>query len=419
MLTGALETAFSVSGFIYHFPLGISDFVAETLGAIEIAASLFFFSRVLEAKQSWLWRAVLFIALLDPLNVVFYILRVISPATSTSLRIFFDLPIATYIVVLLCGRAIDGSRNARLLFVPTVLLYGTRILGGALLLAFQLGWRSPMLPLISQWNVVQTPFPIQLQAFVQIIFIAALLVFLIRRFAASRAKEERYASDIEAARTLQSVLIPETVPDIPNLEIGTAYHPAQEVGGDFYQIFTLPGTTHSFQSDTLIVLGDVAGKGLPAAMTVSMLVGALRSLIETTSSPAEILAGLNRRLVGRGSGFTTCLVMRVSPSGHLILSNAGHLFPYLNGQELVGPAALPLGLEANAVYSEQSSQLAHGDRLTLLTDGVPEATNHRELFGFERTATLSSSPAEIIAEAALRFGQADDITVISLVAMHP
>jgi serine phosphatase RsbU (regulator of sigma subunit) len=70
------------------------------------------------------------------------------------------------------------------------------------------------------------------------------------------------------------------------------------------------------------------------------------------------------------------------------------------------------------VFCEQSFQLANGDRLTPRTDGVPEATNHRELFGFERTAILSSSPANTIAEAALRFGQADDITVISVVAMH-
>jgi serine phosphatase RsbU (regulator of sigma subunit) len=68
------------------------------------------------------------------------------------------------------------------------------------------------------------------------------------------------------------------------------------------------------------------------------------------------------------------------------------------------------------VFSEQSGRLAKGDRLTLLTDGVPEATNHHELFGFERTSNLSCAPAKTIAEAALRFGQADDITVISVVA---
>lgn len=416
LLTGALQATLTISSFILHFPAGIGDFLAEAIGAAGVGASLFFFSRVLEARRSWIWRAVLLVALLDPLNVVFYVLRLISPATSTSLRVLFDVPIVTYIVVLLCRRAISGNRNARLLFVPTILLYGSGMLGGALLLAFQLGFRSRTLTSVNQWNVVEHPFPVQLQAFVQLIFIVALLAFLIRRFAASRAKEERYTADIEAARSLQSVLIPEARPSTPNFNIGTAYHPAQEVGGDFYQILLVPGRRANSQPDTLIVIGDVAGKGLPAAMTVSLLVGALHSLIETASSPGEILAGLNRRLVSRGSGFTTCLVLRLSPSGNLILANAGHPAPYHNGQELVSPPALPLGLDPTAVFSEQSFQLAKGDRLTLVTDGVPEATNHGELFGFERTSALSCSSAGTIAEAALRFGQADDITVISVVA---
>lgn len=77
---------------------------------------------------------------------------------------------------------------------------------------------------------------------------------------------------------------------------------------------------------------------------------------------------------------------------------------------------LPLGLDPSLKFSEQQFQLAPGDRLTLLTDGIPEATHQGELFGFERTAMLSSSPAGIIAEAALKSGQADDITVISMVA---
>jgi len=171
-------------------------------------------------------------------------------------------------------------------------------------------------------------------------------------------------------------------------------------------------------SDTLIVLGDVAGKGLPAAMTVSLLVGSLRSLLETTGSPAEILAGLNRRLVGRGSGFTTCLAVLLSSSGTLTIANAGHLAPYRNGKELTITPALPLGFDSDTAFSEDTFRLECGDHITLLTDGIPEATRHHELFGFERTADLSSYPATDIANAALEFGQSDDITVISIVVRH-
>ncbi len=415
LLANALQAALAVTNFILHFPMGLGDILAEVIGALGVAASLLFFSRVLQASRTWLWRSVLLIALLDPLNVLLYLFRITSPAASTSLRVLFDLPIMAYIVVLLFRRALAGGRDARLLLVPTVLLYGTAILGGLILFMFQLGWRWPVLASVNQWNVFESPFPVPLQVFVQLIFVVALLAFLIRRFARSRAQEERYSTDLEAARTLQQVLIPETLPSIPGLTISTAYHPAQEVGGDFYQILPLPVTTANAQRETLIIIGDVAGKGLPAAMTVSMLVGALRSIVETTRSPAEILAGLNRRLVGRGSGFTTCLAIHISSSGNMILANAGHLAPYRNGQEILTSPALPLGLDPSAVFAEETCQLAHGDRLTLLTDGVPEASSHKELFGFERTARISASSAGTIAEAALQFGQADDITVLSIV----
>jgi phosphoserine phosphatase RsbU/P len=415
LFANALLAALKVSDFFLNFPLGLSDFFAELFGAIGVSASLLFFSRVLEARRTLLWRAVLLIALLDPLNVALYLLRFTSAATSTSLRILFDLPIAIYIVALLFNRALTGSRNARLLFLPTILVYGTAILGGLVLLSFQLGWHPNAVVSISQWTIVQSPFPVQLSAFVQLIFIVALLAFLIRRFAKSRAQEERFTADLEAARTLQQVLIPGTAPVIPGLEIHAAYHPAQEVGGDFYQILPLGVTLPNTRPDILIVLGDVAGKGLLAAMTVSLLVGALRTLADATSSPAEILTGLNRRLLGGGSGFTTCVALHLSPSGTLTLANAGHLNPYRNGQELVTVPALPLGLDPEAAFSEQTLQIFPGDRLTLMTDGVPEAsTSRKELFGFDRTREISIESAEQIAAAAKSFGQQDDITVLTV-----
>jgi serine phosphatase RsbU (regulator of sigma subunit) len=108
------------------------------------------------------------------------------------------------------------------------------------------------------------------------------------------------------------------------------------------------------------------------------------------------------------------VVLRLSSSGTLTLSNAGHLAPYHNGIELATEAALPLGITADTEFPEQTLQLVPGDLLTLITDGVPEATQHRELFGFERTAALSIQPAHVIANTAIGFGQADDITVLSV-----
>ena len=248
LLANALQSALAITDFILRFPLGIHDFLSEVIGAIGITASLLFFSRILGWRRTLIWKIVLIIAVLDPLNVLLFVFGWTSPATSTTLRIVFELPIDIYIVVMLCRHALAGNRNARLLFAPTILSYGTAILGGALLLFFQLGWAIQAVIAINRWSVTETPFPVSFQVFVQLIFVVALLAFLIRRFAAARAQEERLTADLEAARSIQQVLIPESAPSIPNLQIDCAYHPAQEVGGDFYQI--LPSAFISSRQST-------------------------------------------------------------------------------------------------------------------------------------------------------------------------
>jgi serine phosphatase RsbU (regulator of sigma subunit) len=164
------------------------------------------------------------------------------------------------------------------------------------------------------------------------------------------------------------------------------------------------------------VIGDVSGKGMPAAMTVSLLVGTVRTLAHYTQSPGEILTAMNVRMLGRSQGgFTTCLILRADVGGKLTVANAGHLAPYKNGKELKVENGLPLGLDAAAVYTETTYELAENERLTLVTDGVVEARGKTgELFGFDRAAALSTEAAEDIAHAAETFGQDDDITVLTL-----
>jgi serine phosphatase RsbU (regulator of sigma subunit) len=166
------------------------------------------------------------------------------------------------------------------------------------------------------------------------------------------------------------------------------------------------------------VLGDVSGKGLKAAMTVSLLVGTARTLAEQSSDPAWILAGLNRRLEGRmQNGFVTCLVLRLEPSGKCVAANAGHLPPFLNHDEMQLPAALPLGVVSDGSYENVAFTMAPGDHLTLYTDGLVEARNAaRELFGFDRVRNLiaANPDAQTASEAAVAFGQDDDITVLTV-----
>jgi hypothetical protein len=232
-----------------------------------------------------------------------------------------------------------------------------------------------------------------------------------------RLHQSHLDEEFRNAQELQQVLIPDTLPTLPGYSVTSAYRPAQEVGGDFFQLIPLSGEA-IVGGSALVIVGDVSGKGLRAAMTVSLIVGALRSLAETTSDPAQILAGLNRRLYGRlHQGFATCLVLRLDPTGACTLSNAGHLPPFLNGQELALPGALPLGLSPIAAYEETTVRLAPNDRLTLYTDGLVEARNASgELYGFTRlTQLIATKPdATQAAEAAVSFGQDDDVTVLTL-----
>jgi sigma-B regulation protein RsbU (phosphoserine phosphatase) len=125
---------------------------------------------------------------------------------------------------------------------------------------------------------------------------------------------------------------------------------------------------------------------------------------------------LNDRMIGRShGGFVTCLAAHLSADGLLTVANAGHLPPYLNGEEIAASGALPLGLISDARYDEFTVQIAAGDHLTFVSDGVVEAQSRSgELLGFERTRALSSQSAETIARAAQEFGQEDDITVVTV-----
>jgi serine phosphatase RsbU (regulator of sigma subunit) len=120
--------------------------------------------------------------------------------------------------------------------------------------------------------------------------------------------------------------------------------------------------------------------------------------------------------MGRSQGgFTTCLAAHITAEGHVTLTNAGHLPPYLNGQEIDIPGSLPLGIVSPAQFESAALRLAPGDRLLFVSDGVVEAQSKSgELFGFERTRALSRLPAAHIAHAARAFGQSDDITVVTV-----
>lgn len=240
----------------------------------------------------------------------------------------------------------------------------------------------------------------------------AIIYAVYRYILEQQARRAALEQEMQSAREIQQVLIPEALPSLEGYSITSAYTPAQEVGGDFFQILAHP------DGSTIVAVGDVSGKGLKAAMNVSMIVGVMRSQAATTSSPQEIVTALNHCLTGRmQGGFATGIVFRLDPNGTVTFANAGHLPPFLNGREFYLEPSLPLGLVSQAEYSEIEVQLQPGDQLSFYTDGLLEARNlDGELYGFERLHTLFAArpTAQQASEAAVAFGQDDDITVLTL-----
>jgi serine phosphatase RsbU (regulator of sigma subunit) len=225
----------------------------------------------------------------------------------------------------------------------------------------------------------------------------------------SNARERAaIAAELHAASTVQQLLLQSASRPTPGFTVDSVYLPASEVGGDFFYVAPAP------DGSITAIAGDVSGKGITAAMRVAMILGALRR--ETSHDPAQILHALNETLLTHSQlGFTTAVCLRIALDGHFTLANAGHVNPYQSGRELLTSPALPLGLIPDQHFELVSGQLAPGETLVLLSDGVPEArSSSGELYGFDRLNQLTLLSAQQIASAAQSYGQEDDITVLSL-----
>ncbi|UWZ85682.1 PP2C family protein-serine/threonine phosphatase [Occallatibacter riparius] len=252
------------------------------------------------------------------------------------------------------------------------------------------------------------------------IFLASLIAVILYRFVRVSQEEQRSNAEIAAARSVQAMLIPTELPSNKHFMLESAYVPVNGVGGDFFQVLPVE------DGSLLIVAGDVSGKGLQAAMNASTLVGAFRN--DLSRDPATILQHLNNVLIGAAGSqaarskdkdavvsFSTCVCARIYRDGSMDVANAGHLSPYRDGREIELPPGLPLGVIPGMTYEQVRFQLQQGMRVIFLSDGVVEAQNDDgELFGFERTQQVSNESARYIAQTAKRFGQNDDITVISI-----
>jgi serine phosphatase RsbU (regulator of sigma subunit) len=288
------------------------------------------------------------------------------------------------------------------------------------------GWS--VLPAVILWEIAQftgefefrsihlTWFPFGVQVTLQdignILLVGIIGGLLVRRLLVTVRRQRLMELDVKQAQEVQRVILPEPIASLPGLAIESEYRPAREVGGDFFQIIP-----HLSDGSLLIVAGDVTGKGLQAGMLVALLVGAIRTSAQFDLNPLVVLNVLNQRLWGRSEASATCLALRIAANGETTLANAGHIPPYLNCEPLEIGGSLPLGAIEDAEFSVLHFSLTQGDRLLLMSDGIVEATDvNGKLFGFERIHALlrDAVSATALASAAQKFGQEDDISVISV-----
>lgn len=216
--------------------------------------------------------------------------------------------------------------------------------------------------------------------------------------------------DLEIAREIQLWLVPSAPPLIPTLDIAFATRPANTVAGDYYDVF--PRSRDDAEGRVLIIIADVAGKSIPAALLMATFQASLRTLSESRCSLSELTAGLNRYLAAHSRGglrFTTAFLGEYDPgSGCLNYINAGHNAPVLlraagSNVERLELGGVPLGIRSDAQYECGTVRVCPGDLVVLFTDGVIEAANNRqEEYGEARLLSLLETSSTGTADEVLR-----------------
>lgn len=241
-------------------------------------------------------------------------------------------------------------------------------------------------------------------------------------------RQQRLQQELDFARQVQIGFLPTDPPQMASYRFYHYYEAAQEVGGDYFDYVWLPG------GNLAIALGDVAGKGVPAALLMAKLSAMVEHAVLTEAGTAAALTHLDRELdhTVHEHHFITCVLGILDGRSHeLTLANAGHPPPLLRRRrsgEVVHLAeqksGLPLGVAPDIAYDETNTTLEPGDMVVLYSDGVTEAKNDRaKLYELERlAAAVASGPTEVgcLGQAVLddvhRFvaghDQSDDITLI-------
>jgi len=236
-----------------------------------------------------------------------------------------------------------------------------------------------------------------------------------------QAEEEsrRYQQELSIAASIQQRLMAVTIPDVPFARLCGKNLSCKEIGGDFFDAVNT-------EDGLALVLADVAGKGVSAALLASTLQGMMYSQLVARMPLTDIVASANRFLTSKqiGEKYATVIIARLRHDGELEYVNCGHVPPLLVcGGEVIRPSHgnLPVGLLPDAVYESDRYSLHAGDRLVLVTDGVTEAENAEgEFFDNERLeiAARKGTMQDIFAAVSEFCGStplSDDCTVVEMV----
>ncbi len=260
--------------------------------------------------------------------------------------------------------------------------------------------------------------------------IAAILLLLL--LSLELADKVIMKRDLEIAREIQNWLVPSQPPDVPDAEIAFATRPQNSVAGDYYDAF-YPTVSAAEGGKLLLVVADVAGKSVPAALLMATMQASLRTIAGDNAPLDALVARLNRYASAYsldGRRFTTAILGLYDPATReLTYVNAGHNAPVLRRSDLtmefLDKGGLPLGIESTAVYETGTVTLRTGDALLMFTDGVVEAFNAEgEEFGNGRWLNAIRNLPSGTASQSLQFlmrqvdefvgatRQSDDITCL-------
>jgi sigma-B regulation protein RsbU (phosphoserine phosphatase) len=259
---------------------------------------------------------------------------------------------------------------------------------------------------------------------------AAIAVEKVRLYQAA-LKVQALEKEMALGQEIQNSLLPTCCPETPDWDLAVYYQPARLVGGDFYDLFVLPGESRCLG----IVVADVAGKGVPAALFMSLSLTIIRTIALGGGSPAAVLERANELILNvsrSGLFLTACYGILDLNRGRLVYANAGHNRPlWLRAAtgivEQLDARGIVLGSLSRIELDECEVELAPGDTLLLYTDGVSEAMNvEREFFDEARLQALLArvgerSPQQLlegIVGAVTTFAgeapQADDMTLVAV-----